>query len=75
MENELKLKDVAEFEWAWKKNGTTLSGEKISLTDALSVTNAPLLFPKVISNIVKEAVEPLLVGTSLLQRIANCGGR
>jgi hypothetical protein len=28
-----------------------------------------MLFPKVISNIVKEAQEPLLVGTSLLQRI------
>lgn len=66
---EITLKDVANFEWLWKSNGTTAEGEKMTLTDALSVPNAPLLFPKVISNIVKEAVEPLLVGTSLLQRI------
>ncbi len=67
MEN-IKLQDAAEFEWLWK-TGKTSTGESLSLTDALSVPNAPLLFPKVISNIVKEAVEPLLVGTSLLQRI------
>jgi hypothetical protein len=71
--SELNIKDAAEFRWIWEKNGerpgTPNSDEKVTLTDALSVPNAPLLFPKVISNIVKEAQEPLLVGTSLLQRI------
>lgn len=65
---EFTMKDLADYEWLWK-SGTSNSGEKVTITDALSVTNAPLMFPKVISNIVKEAVEPLLVGTSLLQRI------
>ncbi len=70
MANEdISLKDVADFKWLWEHNGKAPDGSNMKLEDALSVTNAPLLFPKVISNIVKEAVEPLLVGTSLLQRI------
>jgi len=69
---EFKLEDATaqEFKWIWDNNGTNPSGgETVQLKDALSVPNAPMLFPKVISNIVKEAQEPLLVGTSLLQRI------
>lgn len=65
----IELKDVAEFEWMWKNNGRLPDGSKMKLEDALSSTTAPLLMPKVVSNIVKEAAEPLLVGTSLLQRI------
>lgn len=65
----LAIKDAADFEWLWRNNGHTPDGGRIELKDALSVPNAPLLFPKVISNIVKEAQEPLLVGASLLQRI------
>lgn len=68
---DFEIKDVAQFQWLWDNNGKTGPGkdDRIQLKDALSVPNAPLLFPKVISNIVKEAAEPLLVGTSLLQRI------
>ncbi len=69
MEENLNLKDVADFESLWRNNGKTSDGKEMNLNDALSVPNAPLMFPKVISNIVKEAQEPLLVGTSLLQRI------
>lgn len=42
---------------------------RVHLKDALAVPNAPMMFPKVIQNIVREAVEPLLIGTSLLTRI------
>ncbi len=71
---EFSLKDMQtpeQLDWLWKNNGHYGPGpeERVKLQDALSTTNAPLLFPKVISNIVKEAQEPLLVGTSLLQRI------
>ena len=65
----IEIKDVSQFEYLWKNNGNLQSGERVKLNDALSVPNAPMLMPKVISNIVKEAAEPLLVGTSLLQRI------
>lgn len=65
----IELKDAAEFRWMWDHNGQLPSGDRMELQDALATTNAPSLMPKVISNIVKEAAEPLLVGTSLLQRI------
>ena len=65
----LEIKDANEFRWMWEANGQRPDSTQVNLKDALSVPNAPLLFPKVISNIVKEAQEPLLVGTSLLQRI------
>tara|TARA_Y100000310_G_scaffold328835_1_gene397626 strand:- start:1774 stop:3042 length:1269 start_codon:yes stop_codon:yes gene_type:complete len=65
-----ELKDDVQLAGIWNSNGQDpLSRERVQMTDALSVPNAPLLFPKVISNIVKEAAEPLLVGTSLLTRI------
>lgn len=72
---ELKIKDAKEFEHLWRANGRLEDGVRIKLEDALSVPNAPLLMPKVISNIVKEAQEPLLVGTSLLQRIQYSFGQ
>lgn len=70
---EFKLQDASaeEFRVIWDNNGHLGPGteERIELKDALSVPNAPLLFPKVISSIVREAQEPLLVATQLLQRI------
>ena len=45
------------------------------LCDALSTPDASILIPKVISNVVKEAIEPLLVGTSLLQPIRFSAGQ
>lgn len=65
----IEIKDAGQFEYLWKNNGNLQTGDRVKLEDALSVPNAPMLMPKVISNIVKEAAEPLLVGTSLLQRI------
>lgn len=66
---DLRIEDAKQLEFLWKNGGKSSAGERITLEDALSVPNAPMLMPKVISNIVKEAAEPLLVGTSLLQRI------
>jgi hypothetical protein len=72
---DLEIRDATQFEYLWKNNGALGDGNRIELKDALSVPNAPLLMPKVISNIVKEAQEPLLVGTSLLQRISYSYGQ
>lgn len=66
---DFEINDAAQLEFLWKNNGDAGNGKRIELKDALSVPNAPMLMPKVISNIVKEAQEPLLIGTSLLQRI------
>jgi hypothetical protein len=69
---ELKINDAAELQFMWA-TGKTPSGQKVELKDALSTSNAPIFFPQVIQNIVKEAAEPLLIGTSLLQRINYAG--
>jgi hypothetical protein len=63
------IQDAKQLEYLWRTNGKVEDGPQFKLEDALSVPNASVLMPKVISNIVKEAVEPLLIGTSLLQRI------
>jgi hypothetical protein len=65
----LEINDLKEYEWLWHNDGLTAEGEQISLKDALATPNAPVFLPRVIENIVKEAAEPLLVGTNLLQRI------
>jgi hypothetical protein len=69
--DELKksVKDEAQMEYVFRFGKDPASGRKADIKDALSVPDAPLLLPKVISNIVREAAEPLLIGTSLLQRI------
>jgi hypothetical protein len=67
------FKDEKEFAFMWNNNGLLPASEKpgqtISVEDAISVTGSSPWLPRVIENIVKEAAEPLLVGTSLLQRI------
>ncbi len=67
-----EIKDLTEAQFIWA-TGKTLEGRPVELADALSTSNAPMFFPKVISNIVREAAEPLLVGTSLLQRVNYAG--
>lgn len=67
--SDLELKDFSTFDYMWKNNGKLTDGKSVTLTDALSTSNAPMLMPRVISNIVREAMEPLLVGSSLLTRI------
>jgi hypothetical protein len=67
--SDLKINDAVQMEYIWKTGRDPDSGLMVKLTDAISVPNAPLLLPKVMSNIVREAQEPLLIGTSLLQRM------
>ena len=66
---DLNIKDVASMEYVWRTGRDPESGGNVKLTDAISVPDAPMLLPKVMSNVVREAQEPLLVGASLLQRI------
>lgn len=71
----------------WSNNGfensldqydPTKKDQKIGykeLCDALSTPDASILIGKVVSNVVKEAMEPLLVGTSLLHPIRFSAGQ
>lgn len=67
-----EIKDIRQYQAIWQNNGFDLTNPasgQMKVEDALATSNAALWLPKVISNIVKEAAEPLLVGTSLLERI------
>jgi hypothetical protein len=46
-----------------------LDGVEWKVQDMYSVPDAPILMPQVVSTVVREAIEPMLIGTSLLQRI------
>jgi hypothetical protein len=69
MDFNIKDATAGELRFIWDHAGYIGGEKRVELMDALSVPNAPMLFPKVFSNIVKEAQEPLLVGASLLTRI------
>ena len=67
-----EFKDENQYAYVWRNNGQLPVGEPgqvMTIEDAISVPNATMWMPKVIQNVVKEAAEPLLIGTSLLQRI------
>lgn len=67
----MEIKDLEQYEGLWKNNGklSADSSERISLSDALSTPNASNFMSKVITNIVREAAEPVLSITPMLQRL------
>jgi hypothetical protein len=71
----------------WKNSGRTPTGERVALKDLLEKdaeltlqmrdnfsTDHPLLIPRVISNIARDAIEPNLVLTPLMTRIQFSAG-
>lgn len=45
------------------------TGKQLSMKDAMDINGAAFLIPRVLTQIVQEGVEPMLIGTSLLQKI------
>lgn len=74
--NELKMTDAEvcdaldRVDTIFRYNGLdTTTGKQLSMRDALDVQNAAFLVPRVLTSFVQEGLEPLLIGTSLLQRL------
>ena len=61
--------EICQFRDAFRNGGITSEGTKLTIQDALSTPNAPIMFKRVITEVMREAIEPNLIGTSLLQRI------
>jgi len=77
-ENTRKIWQNNGFEHAADQFDSTKKDQKIGykdLCDALSTPDASILIGRVVSNVVKEAMEPLLVGTSLLHTIRFSAGQ
>jgi hypothetical protein len=68
LQNELKLQD--RFATIFRSNGyDPTSGDPIDLKDALDIQNAAFMIPRALTTIVQEGIEPMLIGTSLLQKV------
>jgi len=57
------------IDFIWNNNGVDAEGVQWALKDMYATPDAPVLLPKVVTTVVREAIEPMLIGTSLLQRI------
>lgn len=69
---ELELKDeIDNFRHIFRSGGRTLDGDTISIEDAIATPNAPLMFKRAITEVVQEAIEPNLIGQSLLSKIGR----
>jgi len=65
MEDEFK-----NLEHTWRNDGRGIDTQKkIGFEDAITVPNAHIFLPKVMTKIVKEAQEPMLIGAKLLRRV------
>lgn len=78
MSNEApKIKDEFKkmVEDCFLNNGQVSDGKRMKVKDLLVSSDASIFLPKVISQVVKEAVEPVLVITNLFQTIRLSQGR
>ena len=64
---ELSIKSEIQDMYSTMTNGgVNPDGARMTIQDAISVANAPLMFKRVITEVMQEAIEPVLVGTKLL---------
>jgi hypothetical protein len=62
--------DLARMEAIFRTGGyDPVEKKQISMKDALDIPNAAFLIPRVLTTFVQEGIEPMLIGTSLLQRV------
>lgn len=67
---ELDKKDeISDFRYVFRNGGMTPDGAKMTIADAISTPSSPMMFKRVITEVVQEAIEPNLIGASLLNRI------
>jgi hypothetical protein len=67
------LDEIRELKAVVASGGKTAEGVKLTVTDAMSMPNAPLVFRRVITEVVQEAIEPTLIASRLLDRIEYDG--
>jgi hypothetical protein len=71
---ELELKDeIASVYTAFHNGGMDPSGMKLSIQDAINTPMASMSFKRVITEVMQEAIEPILIGTRLINTIRMDG--
>ena len=66
---------LEEFQFVWDHNGLTPDGEYMSIKDMYSTPDAPWMLPKIVSEQAVEAMEPNLMFTGLMHKIAYTMGQ
>ena len=67
---ELDCKDeINDLYTAFNSGGVTADGMKLSISDAINTPMASMSFKRVITEVMQEAIEPILVGSRLLTMI------
>ncbi len=67
---ELQVKDsINEIYGAFHNGGIDSQGCKMRIKDAITTPSAPMAFKRVITEIVQEAIEPVLIGTRLIDSV------
>lgn len=61
-----KFEDV---DFAWRNDGRMRDGRQLSMNDIVTLHESPLFIARSITNQIQEAVEPMLIATSLLEEI------
>jgi hypothetical protein len=70
-----ELQQFVRFDSIVRNNGFDPEVERnISMADAVDIPDAAIMIPRVMTQFVQEGVEPLLIGSSLLQRIEYTPG-
>lgn len=71
---ELEIKDeIFDLDGTFRNSGITPEGVKLTLSDAVNTPSAPMAFKRVITEMVQETIEPVLVGTRLLNIVRMDG--
>lgn len=67
--NEQLLTKLEEWERAFNEDGQVSESQKVTISEAFNTTSASVIFPKVISNTLREAAEPEYVITPLFSTV------
>jgi len=62
-------KNYKTFAHAFRHGFEPVNGEAVTIKDVLATSNAGVWIPKIVQEIIKEAVEPAIILTGLLERI------
>ena len=63
-----------EYRFIWDNNGLDSDGKSWTVQDMYSTPDAAWMMPKVVSEIAIEAIEPMLLITGLMQKVAHTPG-
>ena len=73
-EKELKMKDeINDLAFTFRNSGVSEVGAKVALRDTITTPSAPMAFKRVITEVIQEAIEPILIGTRLIDVIRMDG--